>query len=142
MICDKLRGAGLLDKVRVGSVDAFQGMEFDVIFLSVVRTHGGNATFDETLLGKDTSSLDRNGEEYAEWLAYREKIGMRYYGRLVSENLLCVALSRQKRLLIVVGDSTIFHKGKWDELAEKCVPAMRHFYELCENGGMVIHGTA
>lgn len=142
MICDKLRGAGLLDKVRVGSVDAFQGMEFDVIFLSTVRTHGGDATFDETLLGKDTSVLDENGEEYAEWLAYREKIGMRYYGRLVSENLLCVALSRQKRLLIVVGNAAIFHKGKWGELAGKCVPAMRGFYELCEKGGMVIHGNA
>lgn len=142
MICDKLRGAGLLDKVRVGSVDAFQGMEFDVIFLSAVRTHGGDATFDETLLGKDTSVLDENGEEYAEWLAYREKIGMRYYGRLVSENLLCVALSRQKRLLIVVGNAAIFHKGKWGELAGKCVPAMRGFYELCEKGGMVIHGNA
>jgi len=142
MICDKLRGAGLLDKVRVGSVDAFQGMEFDVIFLSAVRTHGGDAAFDETLLGKDTSVLDENGEEYAEWLAYREKIGMRYYGRLVSENLLCVALSRQKRLLIVVGDAAIFHKGKWGELAGKCVPAMRGFYELCEKGGMVIRGNA
>lgn len=142
MICDKLRGAGLLDKVRVGSVDAFQGMEFDVIFLSTVRTHGGDATFDETLLGKDTSVLDENGEEYAEWLAYREKIGMRYYGRLVSENLLCVALSRQKKLLIVVSNAAIFHKGKWGELAGKCVPAMRGFYELCEKGGMVIHGNA
>lgn len=142
MICDKLRGAGLLDKVRVGSVDAFQGMEFDVIFLSAVRTHGGGATFDETLLGKDPSVLDGNSEKYAEWLAYREKIGMRYYGRLVSENLLCVALSRQKRLLIVVGDAAIFHKGKWGELAGRCVPAMRSFYELCEKGGMVIHGNA
>ena len=142
MICDKLRGAGLLDKVRVGSVDAFQGMEFDVIFLSAVRTHRGDAVFDETLLGKDTSVLDKNGEEYSEWLAYREKIGMRYYGRLVSENLLCVALSRQKRLLIVVGDAAIFHKGKWGELAGRCVPAMRGFYELCEKGGMVIHGNA
>ena len=26
-------------RVRVGSVDAFQGMEFDVIFLSVVRSN-------------------------------------------------------------------------------------------------------
>ena len=142
MICDKLRGAGLLDKVRVGSVDAFQGMEFDVIFLSAVRTHGGDAVFDEALLGKDTSLLGKDSEEYAQWVDYREKIGMRYYGRLVSENLLCVALSRQKRLLIVVGDAAIFHKGKWGELAGRCVPAMRGFYELCEKGGMVIHGNA
>lgn len=141
MIRDKLRGANLLDKVRVGSVDEFQGMEFDVIFLSVVRTHGSNATFDETLLGKDASALDKDSEEYAQWLAYREKIGMHYYGRLVSENLLCVALSRQKKLLIVVGDAAIFHKEKWGELAEKCVPAMRNFYALCEKGGMVIHGN-
>lgn len=142
LICDKLQKAGLLDKVRVGSVDAFQGMEFDVIFLSAVRTHGGDAAFDEGLLCQDTSLLSRDGEEYAQWLAYKEKVGMHYYGRLVSENLLCVALSRQKRLLIVVGDGAIFHRGKWGELAEKCVPAMRSFYEMCEKGGMVAHGNA
>ncbi|WP_406042450.1 DEAD/DEAH box helicase [Succinimonas sp.] len=142
MICDKLRRAGLLEKVRVGSVDAFQGMEFDVIFLSVVRTHGGNPIFDEMRFGIDISDMDKNENEYSEWLAYKEEIGMHYYGRLVSENLLCVALSRQKRLLIAVGDSEIFHKGKWGELASKCVPAMRDFYEMCEKEGMVIHGNA
>lgn len=142
LICDKLRKAGLLDKVRVGSVDAFQGMEFDVIFLSTVRTHSDYPKFDGQLLGKDTSGLDENGKEYAQWQAYKEEIGMRYYGRLVSENLLCVALSRQKKLLIVVGDAAIFHEGKWGELAGTCVPAMRSFYELCKKGEMVIHGNA
>lgn len=142
MISNKLRRAGLQDKVRVGSVDAFQGMEFDVIFLSAVRTHQGMPVFEEALLDKEPSALDRDSEESTQWLEYRERIGMRYYGRLVSENLLCVALSRQKKLLIVVGDAAIFHKGKWGILAEKCVPAMRNFYELCEKGGMIIHGNA
>ena len=138
MICDKLRRAGLLDKVRVGSVDAFQGMEFDVIFLSVVRTHEGNPKFNERLLEKDISVLDPTCKEYADL----QRVGIQYYGRLVSANLLCVALSRQKRLLIVVGDAAIFYNGKWGELAAKCIPAMRNFYKLCERGGMVIYGNA
>lgn len=142
IICDKLRLAGLLDRVRVGSVDAFQGMEFDVIFLSVVRTHGGDAKFAESFLRMDRPDPDENGGGYADWLTNKEKIGMHVYGRLVSENLLCVALSRQKKLLIVVGDAAIFHEGQWGALAEKCVPALRNFYELCDRGGMIIHGNA
>ena len=111
-IIEKLKKEGLNDKVKVGSVDAFQGMEFDVMFLSIVRTNT------------------------------KESLNSSFpYGFLASENRLCVALSRQKRLLVVVGDSDIFHSNEWKELARKNVPAMVNLYELCLKEGEVIDGS-
>lgn len=134
-----LKDKNISERVRVGSVDAFQGMEFDVIFLSVVRTHAGMPDYNEALLNMDVSSLDEYNDTYKEWQKYKDNIGLKNYGFLTSENRLCVALSRQKRLLIVVGDSDIFHSGGWGNLADKCVPAMKNFYELCEKEGAVIN---
>ena len=111
-ITERLKREGLADKVKVGSVDAFQGMEFDIMFLSVVRTNTKESL-------KSTFP----------------------YGFLASENRLCVALSRQKRLLIVVGDSDIFYSKEWKELAKKNVPAMVNLYELCLKKGEVIDGS-
>lgn len=136
----KLKNLDISDKVRVGSVDAFQGMEFDVIFLSVVRTHTKEPSVNHSILNMDMTGTDTESQEYKEWHDYVDEIGMRYYGFLTSENRLCVALSRQKKLLIVVGDSTIFSKGSWAAVAEKCVPALKNFYELCEMKGAVING--
>ena len=111
-ITEKLKKEGLSNKVKVGSVDAFQGMEFDVMFLSVVRTNT------------------------------KESLNSRFpYGFLASENRLCVALSRQKRLLVVVGDSDIFYSKEWKELAKKSVPAMVNLYELCLKEGEIIDGS-
>lgn len=136
----KMLDKDIAERVRVGSVDAFQGMEFDVIFLSVVRTHSKAPEYKEELLKMDVSGLDEVDEAYKEWVQYKEELGFSNYGFLTSENRLCVALSRQKRLLIVVGDSNIFHGNVWDVIAEKCVPAMKNFYELCEREGAVING--
>ena len=94
--------------VRIGSVDAFQGMEFDVIFLSVVRT---------------------------------ESHHRRTFGFLKSVNRLCVAFSRQKKLLIVVGDGDMFCGGEQGILAEKEIPSMKHLYELCKQKGWVVNVT-
>lgn len=138
LIKRKLKDLDISDRVRVGSVDAFQGMEFDVIFLSVVRTHTKEPSFNHSILNIDMTGCDTESQEYKEWHDYVDEIGMRYYGFLTSENRLCVALSRQKKLLIVVGDSTIFSKGNWLTVAEKCVPALKNFYELCETRGAVI----
>ncbi len=126
-----LKSSGIDSRVRVGSVDAFQGMEFDVIFLSVVRSHSKAPDYDENLLNADFSEADETDKAYEEWKAYKEKIGMRNYGFLTSENRLCVALSRQKKLLIVVGNSSIFASDKWRNVASVCVPALKNFYELC-----------
>jgi superfamily I DNA and/or RNA helicase len=67
------------ERLRVGTVDAFQGKEFDVVFLSMVRC---NRLRDDT-----------------------EQERRRKYGHLMSPNRLCVSMSRQQRLLIVAGDA-------------------------------------
>lgn len=130
------------DKVRVGSVDAFQGMEFDVIFLSVVRSHKKAPDVNLDMLNMDLSGTDKDSEIYKSWKSYADKLGMSNYGFLTSENRLCVALSRQKRLLIVVGDSNIFAGKEWADIAEKCVPAMKALYEKAGKEGVVLDGQA
>jgi superfamily I DNA and/or RNA helicase len=91
-----------VDRVRVGTVDAFQGREFDVVFLSMTRSN--------THAGGDRLALRRR------------------YGHLMLENRLCVAMSRQKRLLVLVGDGALLHGPD----AEEAVPALVRFRELCE----------
>ncbi|MEX5635596.1 DEAD/DEAH box helicase [Parafrankia sp. FMc2] len=71
------------ERLRVGSVDAFQGSEFDVVLLSMVRSTGTD----------QPARLDR-----------------RHYGHLTIPNRQCVALSRAKRLLIGVGDAAMFDR--------------------------------
>lgn len=70
----KLRSAGLEKLVQYGTVDAFQGKECDIIFLSTVRSNHYQ---------KESRAL----------------------GFLRSPNRLNVALSRARKLLVVVGDS-------------------------------------
>lgn len=139
------------EKIRVGSVDAFQGMEFDVIFLSVVRSHGSSPKvrnnkkeksqkIDFNLLELNTKEINKEEDQYKEWLAYKNKVGIQNYGFLISENRLCVSLSRQKRLLIVVGNANIFHKDEWGRVAEICVPGMKRLYELCKKKDVIYDG--
>lgn len=128
------------DQVRVGSVDAFQGMEFDVIFLSVVRSHKNPPELESDYLNKDMSNVDAETEEYKNWKEYVDQLGMKSYGFLTSENRLCVALSRQKKVLIIVGDSNIFIGKEWTSISEKCVPAMKALYELAKKEGVIIDG--
>ena len=80
----------LVERLRFGTVDAFQGMEFDVVFVSMVRSN----------------TLPGGGQ-----LAWRGK-----YGHLMSPNRLCVAMSRQQRLLIIAGDDAML-RGHDAELA-------------------------
>jgi len=67
------------ERVQIGTVDSFQGKEFDLVILSLTRSNSHKATTDE--------------------MALRNK-----YGHLTLINRLCVAMSRQRRLLIVAGD--------------------------------------
>lgn len=90
------------ERLRVGTVDAFQGKEFDIVFLSLTRSN------------------DVRGEDDA---AKRRR-----YGFLMLENRLCVAMSRQQRLLVVVGDAAMAQ----GPAAESAVPALVAFRELCE----------
>lgn len=94
-----------LDRLRVGTVDAFQGMEFDVVYLSIVR------------------SAD-NG---------RPVPPRRRYGHLMSPNRLCVSMSRQRRLLIAVGDEEMFGPAAPAEVAP-----ISSFLQLCREAGLVL----
>jgi hypothetical protein len=99
----------LVERLRVGTVDAFQGKEFDVVFLSMTRSNDIKAVSEEWYLKK--------------------------YGFLMLENRLCVAMSRQQRLLITVGDLEMVKV----EAAPKAIRELVTFYELCqESHGKII----
>ncbi len=124
-------------RVRIGTVDEFQGMEFDVIFLSVVRSGKNFSDVDFDFLENPPPVADE--ESFAKYKKRRDEIGRNIYGFLNVENRLCVALSRQKRLLIVVGDADMFRANDAARTAKICVPAMFNLYKLCESEGSVIN---
>jgi superfamily I DNA and/or RNA helicase len=111
--------------IKVGTVDAFQGREFDVVYLSMVRSNDDKVE-EKPALKKGTalSAEDRK------ILTIREKQLRKKYGFLMFENRLCVAMSRGKKLLICVGDSGMLKT----EAAEEAIPSLINFYNLC-NGG-------
>lgn len=111
-----------LEKVQVGTVDSFQGKEFDVMFLSLVRSKAPS-------LPAQKEPLDD---------AQLEKLGKKTYGFMTMENRLCVSLSRQKRLLVVVGNSKLYGSDpQWDTLASSAVPSLHGLYQLCQKEGSV-----
>jgi flagellar biosynthesis GTPase FlhF len=92
----------LKERIRVGTVDAFQGKEFDVVFLSMTRSNDHRLS--------DERSMRRK------------------FGHLMLENRLCVAMSRQQRLLIVVGDAGMLQ----GEAAQNSLRGLVAFRKLCE----------
>lgn len=97
------------ERIRVGSVDAFQGKEFDVVLLSCVRTSGKRAV-----------AHAEDGEQ-------REAQLNRKYGFLRLANRMNVAMSRQRKLLVIVGDRALAE----GEEAREAVPALVAFADLC-----------
>jgi superfamily I DNA and/or RNA helicase len=105
------------ERLRIGTVDAFQGMEFDVVFLSVVRT--------------------QEKQRLASWIKKEKdykRVKRGVFGHLMSENRLCVSMSRQKKVLVTVGDSDLFQS----QIATDAVPALKNFYNLCEKEGVIL----
>lgn len=101
----------LTEHVRIGTVDAFQGAEFDVVLVSMTRS---NAHAAGTVAG-----------------------ARRRYGHLTLPNRLCVSLSRQKRLLVVVGDVAMLSHPS----AETAIPGLVAFLRLCNSEhGIVYRG--
>lgn len=94
------RDGQVVERIRVGTVDAFQGKEFDVVFLSTVRT-------------PDSRVAHQNAA----------------FGHLVIENRLCVSMSRQRRLLVAVGDreGLLTHPA-----ADEHIRPLRDFARLCD----------
>ncbi|WP_242882298.1 AAA domain-containing protein [Actinomadura litoris] len=103
------------DRLQVGTVDAFQGKQFDVALLSVTRS-SPPPPFDPAL--RDPAHPDH--AQYEEWTR-------RAYGHLMLANRMCVAMSRQERLLVVVGDAAMFTSA----LAPERVRPLSEFHRLC-----------
>lgn len=92
----KRLGAVDEDRLRIGTVDSFQGREFDVVFLSLVRTGKG-------------------------------------FGFLECYNRLNVSMSRQKKMLVVVGDAAHYDT----DVAREKVPGLYNFLKLCREKGVI-----
>jgi superfamily I DNA and/or RNA helicase len=100
-------------KLRIGTVDSFQGMEFDIVFLSMVRT-----------LPQNWNPKDDDREKQARML----------FGHLSLYNRLNVSMSRQKKLLIVAGDSGLLQ----GDLAAEFIPGLVDFFKLCQKEGRIL----
>ncbi len=177
LIKRSLSSAGVdMGRVRVGTVDSFQGMEFDVVFLSMVRTipkqalstgsplpadsndpsihrsetqgfaQGKTGIFDKmkSLFAKDPASgapadqsapFQMNSSSVIEDDDPNERRqAQRLFGHLCLYNRLNVSMSRQKKMLVVVGDSDLLGVG----LAKKYVPGLVDFYSLCVSEGVML----
>lgn len=111
-------------KLRVGTVDSFQGMEFDVVFLSIVRTMPSRESIEackRRVIGKGESWTDTKEAQFC-------------FGHLCLYNRLNVSMSRQKKLLVVVGDAGALQ----NQLAEDFVPGLVDFLQLCRREGVVL----
>ena len=100
------------ERLKVGTVDSFQGMEFDIVFLSVVRS-------------RDINTINKDLKNY------------NLFGFLISKNRLCVSMSRQKKSLIVVGDKKFFESDR----AKTDVEELYNFLQLCKHKGKVIENN-
>ena len=90
-------------RLKIDTVDAFQGLECDVVILSMTRS---NAKRKFGFIEKDRAGSLKS---------------------LNGVNRLCVALSRQKRCLIIAGDGAMLKS----ESAASRVPALVDFYNTC-----------
>lgn len=111
-------------KLRVGTVDSFQGMEFDVVFLSMVRTMPSRQSIEackRRVISKGESWTDTKEAQLC-------------LGHLCLYNRLNVSMSRQKKLLVVVGDAGALQ----NQLAEDFVPGLVDFLQLCRREGVVL----
>ena len=116
----KVSGDGsvnLEERLRVGSVDAFQGKEFDIVLLSCVRTY----------------QPARSGQGSGDKAADREQQLNRQFGFLRLPNRMNVAMSRQRHMLICVGDDALVTSPE----AKEAIPTLVAFHEMC--GGS--HGS-
>lgn len=105
--------------LRVGSVDAFQGKEFDVVLLSCVRTF-----YEPKDKDKETSKKPKSDEESK--LEHEDKLN-KLFGFLRLPNRMNVGMSRQKRMLICVGDM----KLATNDYANEGIPALKALHHLC-----------
>ncbi len=90
------------NRVEIGTVDAFQGKEFDIVFLSCVRANN-----------------------------YSEDDLHKKIGHSNDKNRLCVSYTRARQLLVTVGDKeTMSYIPQMKELIEICEKGDVGYYEL------------
>ena len=88
-------------RLRIGTVDSFQGMEFGIVLLSTVRSNRFKCDNDQKSRFK--------------------------FGHLTLANRLNVAMSRQQKILMVVGNKTMFDS----DMAKKYTLGLYNFYQCC-----------
>ncbi|NHM16523.1 AAA family ATPase [Eggerthellaceae bacterium zg-887] len=168
-------------RVKVGTVDSFQGMEFDIVFLSMVRTlRDGVETrqlgLEEVVeqvsvpivveVPQENSQSSRRffgrfrrprpaEPQYMETFKTETVKSFKYvprptvwpsgdpeesieagrmFGFLTMYNRLNVSMSRQKKMLVVVGDSNLLKT----DLADKYIPGLVDFYLRCCAEGVML----
>jgi superfamily I DNA and/or RNA helicase len=99
----KLTGLGV--PLKINSVDKFQGMERNIIIVSTVRSDKQLMTKNEFQRTKDKLNISLLKDEGGNVIATNNEIG---FAKLPQR--LNVALSRAKRLLIVVGNKNFFEQ--------------------------------
>ena len=96
----------LKEYIQVGTIDSFQGKEFDIVFFSMVRT-------------KNYGFLSEKDEVKGEWDLSR-----------AGKQRQCVAFSRAKKCMVVVGAADSI-TGDNSEKAMREVPVMAEYYKAC-----------
>lgn len=90
-----------LQKIHVGTVDAFQGKEFDIVYLSCVRAN------------------------YVDKSDLRRKVG-----HISDMHRLCVAFTRARQLFVAVGDEeTVSNVHVFRKFIEQCKNSDEGYYE-------------
>jgi superfamily I DNA and/or RNA helicase len=79
---------------------------------------------------KQSRKKNNNDEE-------RKKQARSLFGHLCLYNRLNVSMSRQKKVLVVAGDSGLVES----DLAKEFIPGLVKFYELCREKGKVLHAN-
>lgn len=116
------------ERLRIGSVDSFQGKEFDVVILSTVRSNDIEPSNPIHLQSEIKRVLERKKIQITEEDA-KENLLRQKYGFLMLENRLNVAFSRAKKLLITIGDGSMYQ----NEDAEVYVNGLYEFYKRFAN---------
>ncbi|MBL0132841.1 MAG: hypothetical protein IPP79_01920 [Chitinophagaceae bacterium] len=126
----KLTGTGV--RLKINSVDKFQGMERNIIIVSAVRSDKQLISKNDYNSKKEKLNISMLQDLGGEVVATNNEIG---FAKLPQR--LNVALSRAKRLLIVVGNKTFFeqftdNKGK---------PLYKNAIDVIERKGKIIEAN-
>ena len=116
VIYDELANTGItkeIEQIKIGTATDLQHMEFDIVYVSLIRSN---------LLHKPNYTWNESVQKYGNWL---------------NDRILYLSMSRQKKSLILVGDSAMVSDGNAKIFAEP----LFNFYNIFagdENYGSII----